>query len=199
VNVAEDSDAASETSAGTAPTGIGSAVPVAAVLDPEVSEDDVRGADERAPRAGGVRRRFGWHGLSRVRRIATIVLLALSGLVSLLCVLLLIGCWLDDAAISSRTGHATAEVVSEAFNRTVIRFDTPDGAVRIPPDGVLYPQGLEKGQLVRVEYDTADPDLVRVAGRGAWLAYLPVATTLLGWWAVVLPTLWWLRRPSRAR
>jgi hypothetical protein len=169
------------------------------VLDPEVSEVDVRGPRAESARFGRVRRRFGWHGLSQARRIGTLVLLSLSGLVTLLCALLLIGCWLDDAAISSRTGHATAEVIYRAFNRTVVRFDTPDGAVRIPPDGVLYPQGLEKGQLVRVEYDMADPDLVRVAGRGAWLAYLPAGSTLLGWWAVVLPALWWLRRPSRAR
>lgn len=197
VNVLDDSAVARTAGADAGPAGTGPAAPGSAVLDHEAGEDGVRGAPEGAPRRG--RRWFGWHGLSRMRRVVAAVLLGLAVLVTTMGALLLIAAVMEDASINVKTGRATAEVVSVAFNRTVIRFDTPDGAVRIPPDGVLYPQGLEKGQLVRVEYDARNPDLVRIAGRGAWLVYLPVGSTVLGVWAVVLPTLWWLRRrPPRA-
>ncbi|GDY29431.1 hypothetical protein GTS_10640 [Gandjariella thermophila] len=175
------------------PAGVEAATGVATAPAAEMDGNGPAGTP-----GGGRRARFGWHGLGRARRIAALVLIGLAALVSLLCVLLVVSAWLEDASINARTGRATAEVVSVAFNRTVVRFDTPDGAVRIPPDGVLYPEGLEQGQLVRVEYDTNNPDLVRVAGRGAYLTYLPAGSTLLGVWAVVLPGLWWLRRPSRA-
>jgi len=114
--------------------------------------------------------------------------------VTLIAVLLLLACWRDDRAIDERTGRATAEVVSVAFNRTVVRFGTPDGKVYSPSQGVLYPEGLEAGQLVRVEYDTADPERTRIAGRNASLALLPISTFLLALWAVLGPSIWWLRR-----
>jgi hypothetical protein len=47
---------------------------------------------------------------------------------------------------------------------------------------------------VRIEYDTADPEVARVAGRTAVLALLPVGTFLLAVWAVLLPLVWWVRR-----
>jgi hypothetical protein len=121
-------------------------------------------------------------------------LLVLGGVVTLVGVLLLLACVRDDRAIDERTGKATAEVVSVSFNRTVVRFGAPDGKVYSPSQGVLYPEGLEAGQLVRIEYDTADPELARIAGRTASLSILPISTFLLGVWAVLAPLIWWLRR-----
>jgi len=131
---------------------------------------------------------------AKVRRIARIALLVFAGIVSLLCVLLVIGSFRDDAAIESRMGRVTAEVVSVSFSRTLVRFETPDGAAHIPAEGVQYPQGLEPGQLVQVEYDSDNPDLVRVAGRDATLSLLPAGSVLVITWVVVLPVVWWLRR-----
>ncbi|MFT7836322.1 hypothetical protein Q5530_09235 [Saccharothrix sp. BKS2] len=121
-------------------------------------------------------------------------LLVLGGLVTLIALVLLAACRRDDAMIEERLGKATAEVVSVSFQRAVVRFASDDGAVHSPEQGVLYPEGLEPGQLVRIEYDTGNPEVARVAGRTAVLALLPVGTFLLGVWAVLLPLVWWLRR-----
>ncbi|GAA1334338.1 DUF3592 domain-containing protein [Catellatospora bangladeshensis] len=145
--------------------------------------------DNAAPgplgRIGGGRR----FGLPAVR-----ALLVLGAVVTLIGVVLLAACLRNDLAIEKRLGRATAEVVSVSFQRTVVRFATPDGAVHSPEQGVLYPDGLEPGQLVRIEYDTADPELARVAERTWALAILPISTFLLAVWAVLLPLVWWIRR-----
>ena len=70
--------------------------------------------------------------------------------------------------------------------------------MHIPQDGVLYPGGLQQGQFVRVEYDTRNPDLVRVAGRGMVLSLLPVAACLAGTWLVLGGAYWQLRRERPA-
>ena len=59
---------------------------------------------------------------------------------------------------------------------------------------MLYPEGLEAGQLVRVEYNTEDPELARVAGRSASLTLLPLGTTILFTWLVAGPAWWFSRR-----
>jgi hypothetical protein len=131
---------------------------------------------------------------NRAARRITVTLTAVGAVITGLCLCLIIGVWANDLAIEARTGHATAEVLSVGFARTVVRFTTPDQAVHIPPNGVLYPSGLAVGQLVRVEYDTTNPDLVRVAGRGVRLALLPVGSVVFVVWAVVGSVIWWLRR-----
>ena len=133
-------------------------------------------------------------GRPRARLLVSRSLLVLGSVVTLIGVILLAACWRDDLMIGERLGEATAEVVSVSFQRTVVRFATEDGAVHSPSQGVLYPDGLEPGQLVRIEYDTADPEVARVAGRTAVLALLPVGTFLLAVWAVLLPLAWWVRR-----
>lgn len=130
----------------------------------------------------------------RARRIAVRVLLSVGALVTGLGLLLMVAAWTEDAKIDRSTGHANAEVVSVSFQRTLVRFQTPDGAEHIPSVGVLYPEALEEGQTVQVEYDQRDPELVRVAGRGAALTLLPVGTTVLATWVIVVPVVWWLRR-----
>lgn len=114
-----------------------------------------------------------------------------------LCLLLLVSAWNDDTQIQSHEGHAVADVLSVSFNRTAVRFVTPDGTVVISPTGVLYPTGLAAGERVRVEYDTRDPEVVRVAGRDFRLAFLPVGTSLAGCWGVLGPVIWLLRRKPK--
>lgn len=130
----------------------------------------------------------------RARRIAVRALLSVGALVTGLGLLLTVAAWTEDAKIDESTGRANAEVVSVSFQRTLVRFQTPDGAEHIPSVGVLYPEALEEGQTVQVEYDQRDPELVRVAGRGAGLTLLPVGTTVLATWVIVVPVVWWLRR-----
>ncbi len=88
-------------------------------------------------------------------------------------------------AIERHLGQAVAQVESVSFNRTVVRYATPDGRVIIPSQGVLYPAGLNVGDNVKVEYDQSNPELTRVAGRTAVLSLLPVGTFLLAVWVVV--------------
>ncbi|MGH3760402.1 DUF3592 domain-containing protein [Actinophytocola sp.] len=133
------------------------------------------------------RRRLIW-------RIAARSLLALGGIVTFLGVVLVVATWTEDISIDRNIGYANAEVVSDSFTRTLVRFYTPDGAEHIPQTGVLYPAGLKVNDVVEVEYRQDDPELVRVAGRGAVVTLLPVGLTLLGVWAVLIPSIWALRR-----
>jgi uncharacterized protein DUF3592 len=131
---------------------------------------------------------------ARVRKVVAITLVAIGTTVTFLAVLLVVGAYREDAGLNARSVKTTAEVVSVAFDRTLVRYETPDGAVHLPPDGVGYPDGLQVGQVVEVEYDAAKPDLVKVAGRGAYLSLMPAGTLLLFMWLVIAPILWWLRR-----
>lgn len=147
-----------------------------------------------APLASG---RFGLvsrRGLRHAHR----VVLVLAALVTALVLLSLAGAARDDATIDASTGRATAEVLSTSGSRTVVRFATPDGDVYTPQQGVAYPSGLVAGQLVRVEYATADPALVRVAGR-SWIVGLAPAALVVGLvWALAAPLARWLHRRSAA-
>ena len=133
-------------------------------------------------------------GGAKARRVAAWVLLSVGALVTLLGLLLVISAITEDAKIDGHTGRAEARVVSVSFQRTLVQFQTPDGADHIPSVGVLYPEELTEGDVVRVEYDSRNPELVRVAGRGASLTLLPVGTTVLISWVVLAPAVWWLRR-----
>ncbi|HEY0452253.1 DUF3592 domain-containing protein [Actinophytocola sp.] len=129
-----------------------------------------------------------------IRRIAARALLALGAIVTFLAVVFVVAAWTEDVSIDRDIGYANAEVVSASFTRTLVRFYTPDGAEHIPQTGVLYPAGLKQGNVVEVEYKQDNPELVRVAGRGAVVTLLPVGLTVLGVWAVLIPSMWWLRR-----
>jgi hypothetical protein len=149
--------------------------------------------------AGPNRARWAFLGLDRLptaRRRWLIAVVTAALLVTAMGLLLIAGAWRDDHAIESRLGKADADVQSVAFDRTVVRFTTPDGTTHIPYNGVLYPQDLQAGQRVQIEYDTAHPDeLVRVAGRDYRLAFLPVGMLFAITWAVAAGLIWWLRRP----
>ncbi|MDQ4104753.1 MAG: DUF3592 domain-containing protein [Actinomycetota bacterium] len=141
-------------------------------------------------RAAGATRRT----LGRARWPAWWVLVAAAGLLTGLITMALAGAALDDAEIDARTGYATAQVLAVTSTRTLVQFATPDGKVYRPKEGVAYPSGLRAGQLVRVEYDRADPDQVRVAGRSWAVGATPAAITTAALWVLVIPATWWLRR-----
>jgi uncharacterized protein DUF3592 len=130
----------------------------------------------------------------RARRIGWFAVLGLAALLTVMCVSLLFAAIRNDNSIQSHLGTANATVESVAFDRTIIQYETPDGIVHSPANGVLYPSGLSAGQLVQIEYDATDPDLARVAGRSAVLTLLPLGTTILVTWLIAGPLLWWLRR-----
>ncbi|MDQ3402199.1 MAG: DUF3592 domain-containing protein [Actinomycetota bacterium] len=128
------------------------------------------------------------------RRRVALGLIGFAALLTLLGILLFVAGVVEDGAIENNTGRADAEVVSVSATRTLVRFQTPDGAEHVPGVGVLYPEALEEGQVVRVEYDQRNPDLVRVAGRGAALMALPVLSLLALVWVLVFAVVWWLRQ-----
>jgi sugar lactone lactonase YvrE len=109
----------------------------------------------------------------------------------------LAGAALDDARIDARTGHATAQVLVVTPMRTLVQFAVPNGKVYRPDEGLAYPSELQVGQLVRVEYDRADPDQVRVAGRTWVRGVTPAVITLAAVWSLLTPVSWWLRRRHR--
>lgn len=128
-----------------------------------------------------------------VRRLPAIILI-LTGLVSLVGVLVLVGAARDDHAIEAHPAVATAEVLPGSdYTRTLIRFTTDDGETVVPESGVFYPRGLEPGQIVRVEYDTTHPERARVLGRAASFGYLPIGLMIVIVNAVALPIAFTLR------
>ena len=137
------------------------------------------------PAAGRQRRRVWW------------VPLAAAGVLTALMTMALAGAALDDAGIDARTGHATAQVLVVTPMRTLVQFAVPNGKVYRPDEGVAYPSELQVGQLVRVEYDRADPDQVRVAGRTWVRGVNPAVITLAAVWSLLAPASWWLRRRHR--
>ncbi|MGH3787862.1 MAG: DUF3592 domain-containing protein [Pseudonocardiaceae bacterium] len=142
--------------------------------------------------AGATRRTLG-----RRRWPAWWVPVAAAVLVTGLITMALAGAALDDARIDARTGYGTAQVLAVTPMRTLVQFATPDGKVYRPKEGVAYPSGLREGQLVRVEYDSLDPDQVRVAGRTWAVGAASASITLVTVWVLVVPAIWWLRRQSR--
>ena len=66
--------------------------------------------------------------------------------------------------------------------RSTIEFVTPDRVTYRPELGVLYPSELDTGMRIYVEYDKANPDLVRVQDRNASLAIIPAGSVaVVGW------------------
>lgn len=129
----------------------------------------------------------------RLRRIRVGVLVAAVS-VSVLVVLLVLAAWRNDYLIESDKGETTGEVLSAGRLRSAVMYVTPDGVTHNPKVGVLYPTNLTAGERINVEYNRADPDLVRVAGRDVRVAVPPALSVLATVWALTLPTLWLLLR-----
>lgn len=137
-------------------------------------------------------------GAALSRRVAEIVL-GVAVLITLLAAFAVAGAVVDDRAIAANPATAQAEVLEGSnFLRTLVRFTVANGEVRVPEHGVFYPRGLQPGDRVAVEYDVTDPDLVRVAGRGALSSAGPLALAVLATWALLGPLAWAIRRRRRA-
>ena len=122
----------------------------------------------------------------RFRRIRIGIVLVAS-LVTLQSALMVMGAWRDDRQIERHMGVAAAEVLSAGPRRSTIEFVTPDRVTYRPELGVLYPSELETGMRIYVEYDTNNPDLVRVRDRNASLAIIPAGSiAVVGWLIAVM-------------
>ncbi len=130
-------------------------------------------------------------------RVGRRIVLVIATVVTVLGIVLLLACWRTDRAIEADMGTASAEVLSAGHLRSSISFATPDGVTHNPPTGVLYPTGLTQGQFIEVEYDRGDPDIVRVKGRDAAVAVVPVGSVVLGTWIAAGAALLVLRLRSR--
>ena len=155
---------------------------------PEPAETAPAGSvpEESAPPDSSVR-------AERLRRIRVGVLIAAVS-VSVLVVLLVLAAWRNDYLIESDKGETTGGVLSAGRLRSAVMYVTPDGVTHNPKVGVLYPTNLTAGEQINVEYNRADPDLVRVAGRDVRVAIPPALSVLATVWALTLPTLWLLLR-----
>ena len=132
-------------------------------------------------------------------RRTQITLLIVGAIVTVMMCVVVAGCYRDDAAIDGHTGTAVADVVTAGATKSTVRFYTPDGELRSPRLGIFYPSELTAGQRIGVEYDTRNPDTVRVAGRDASLAIVP-ALSVIGWtWAGLLAVMVGIAEYARRR
>ena len=118
----------------------------------------------------------------RALRWARTGVLILVAVVTLQSVLLVAGAWRNDITIEHNMGVAEAEVLNAGFRRSTIEFVTPERITYRPELGVLYPSELATGMRIYVEYDKADPDLVRVQHRTAVLAIIPAGSVVVVAW-----------------
>lgn len=166
--------------------------------DPAVPETPEGGAGSTGSSVDGDGIRINRWPRSRVYHVLARTTLVIGLLCTLMGASIVAACFTNDAIIDGARGQTVAEVINTSSPmRTVVRYTTDDGRVFLPPGGILYPQGLRKGQTVRIEYDKKTPDLARVQGRNGFLALQPVLTSLAAVWAVVLLLRWRLLRLSR--
>jgi hypothetical protein len=131
--------------------------------------------------------------------VAARIVLGVVGAITLMVLVLFVGMRMDDSDIGRHRGTATATVLSISALRTGIEFVDGSGVAVRPRDGVLYPGLLTVGQRFMVEYSTADPTVVRVAGRTAAVGNLGLATTAVATWLIGGAVIVMLRRPPRGR
>lgn len=122
----------------------------------------------------------------RVRRVQ-LGLLSFGVVVTLIGVVIVLGAFRNDAKINANKATAVAEVISADRLHAAVNFVTPDGVLRNPKLGLLYPTQLEAGQRILVDYDATDPDnLARPAGRDGRLAIAPgLSIVVIGWVLVI--------------
>lgn len=135
----------------------------------------------------------------RVFRRIRIGIVLLACLVTLQSLLMVVGAWRNDRQIERHMGVAAAEVLSAGPRRSTIEFVTPDRVTYRPELGVLYPSELETGMRIYVEYDTNNPDLVRVRDRNASLAIIPAGSIAVVGWLIAVAGLAGLAYLERRR
>ncbi len=134
-------------------------------------------------------------GLRRIQ----LVLVSVGVLITVLCAILVVAAWRDDREIDGHLATTTADVLAAGPRRSTISFYTPDGVNHNPPLGVLYPSELTVGDRIQVQYDTEQPDLVRVAGRTAAVAVVPAASVAVVSWLVIGAVMMILAQSNRHR
>jgi len=135
----------------------------------------------------------------RVFRRLRIAIVLVACLVTLQSLLMVMGAWRNDRQIERHMGVAAAEVLSAGPRRSTIEFVTPDRVTYRPELGVLYPSELETGMRIYVEYDTNNPDLVRVRDRNASLAIIPAGSIAVVGWLIAVAALSGLAYLERRR
>jgi hypothetical protein len=125
----------------------------------------------------------------RILRRVRIGIVIAACLVTLQSGLLVLGAWRNDNQIERHMGVAEANVLDAGPRRSTIEFVTPDRVTYRPELGVLYPSELEDGMRIYVEYDTNNPDLVRVQDRDASLAIIPAGSIAVVAWLVAAAAL----------
>ncbi|WOC11675.1 hypothetical protein [Gordonia sp. MP11Mi] len=122
-----------------------------------------------------------------VQRRVQLALAALGVIVTLIGVVIVAGAHRNDAKIDANKATAVAEVISADRLHAAVNFVTPDGVLRNPKLGLLYPTQLSTGQRILVDYDASDPDtLARPAGRGASLSIKPALSIIGAGWIVLI-------------
>ena len=130
-----------------------------------------------------------------ISRTRAQIVLGVAVVITLLCGFALAGAAVDDAKITANQAVARAEVLEgSSFFRTLVRFPLPNGDVAVPELGVAYPRGLTPGTFVTVEYDVTDAVHVRVAGRTALGASVPLLVVIVVTWVLALPLARRMRR-----
>lgn len=156
---------------------------------------EVLGARARAVWAVVMPHLYGEPGETRSQRILRRVRIGLviaACVITLQSVLLVVGAWRNDRQIERNMGVAEALVLDAGPRRSTIEFVTPERVTYRPELGVLYPSELDTGMRIYVEYDRANPDLVRVQGRTARLAIIPALSVAVVSWLVAAAALFGL-------
>lgn len=122
-----------------------------------------------------------------IQRRVQLGLLAVGVIATLVGTVIILGAYRNDQKIDANKATAVAEVISADRLHAAVTFVTPDGVLRNPKLGLLYPTELEAGQRILVDYDATDPDaFARPAGRNARLALLPGFSIIVISWPVVI-------------
>ncbi|ALG85822.1 DUF3592 domain-containing protein [Gordonia phthalatica] len=122
-----------------------------------------------------------------VQRRIQIALAVLGVLVALIGTVIIAGAYRNDAKINANKATAVADVISADRLHAAVNFVTPDGVLRNPKLGLLYPTNLSTGQRILVDYDATDPDnLARPVGRDASLSVVPALSVIAAGWALVI-------------
>lgn len=125
-----------------------------------------------------------------------LVTLLIAGALTVMLLALVVAMVVNDREITSHRARAAATVLSVTPLRTGIEFVDAAGVTVRPTGGVLYPGLLRVGQEFLVEYNTQNPQQVRVVGRSAVNGLVMIGGALALVWLVAGGLWWWLSRAA---